>query len=147
MSIWFSEYGIEAVRSMFANTIMEHLGIELTEIGDDFLTATMPVDHRTHQPYGVLHGGASVTLAETLGSFGAHMTVDPSKFASVGLEINANHIRPVKTGKVTGTAKPVHLGKKTQIWSIEIKNEEGKLVCLSRITMAIINKDGLDRRK
>ena len=147
MPIWFSHYSLETVRSLFRNTIIEQLGIQLIEIGADYLVATMPVDHRTHQPYGVLHGGASVTLAETLGSFGAHMTIDPDKLASVGLEVNANHIRPVTSGIVTGTARPVHLGSKTQIWTIEIKNEEGKLVCISRITMAIIEKNGLERRK
>lgn len=120
--------------------MVEHLGIEFTEVSKDSISATMPVDNRTVQPYGILHGGASVALAETLGSVAAHASIDFSKYQSVGLEINANHIRSVKSGKVTGTASPVHIGRSTHVWSIEIKNEEGQLVCTSRITMAIIEK-------
>ena len=120
--------------------MVEHLGIEITEIGSDFLKGKMPVDHRTVQPMNILHGGASVALAETLGSIAAVLTVDASKYSCVGMEINANHIRPVSSGYVYATARPVHLGKKSQVWSIEIVNEEGKMVCISRITMAVIDK-------
>ena len=131
---------IEDLNKMSNGTMVEHLGIEFTEVSKDSISATMPVDNRTVQPYGILHGGASVALAETLGSVAAHASIDFSKYQSVGLEINANHIRSVKSGKVTGTASPVHIGRSTHVWSIEIKNEEGQLVCTSRITMAIIEK-------
>lgn len=121
-------------------TILGHIGIEFTDVGDDYVTARMPVDHRTHQPYGLLHGGASVTLAETLGSTGAYLCVDPERFLVVGLEINANHVRGVREGWVTGTARPLHRGKTTQLWEIKIIDDAGKLVCVSRITMAILEK-------
>lgn len=117
--------------------MMETLGIRFTEIGDDWLRGTMPVDHRTHQPYGLLHGGASVVLAETLGSSAAMLSLDPSEVA-VGLDINANHIRGVRSGIVTGTAHMVHIGRTTQVWEIRIEAETGELVCISRITMAVI---------
>lgn len=117
-----------------------HLGMEFTEIGDDHVTARMPVDVRTHQPYGLLHGGASVALAETLGSTGAFMCVDPARQYVVGLEINANHVRAVKEGWVTGTARPLHRGKTTQIWEIRIVDGADKLVCISRITIAVLDK-------
>lgn len=119
--------------------MMEHLGIVFTEIGDDYVKATMPVDHRHHQPYGLLHGGASVSLAESLGSVAAHMTVDSEKFHTVGLEINANHIRSVRSGIVTGIARPLHTGKSTQVWEIRITNEQDQLTCVSRLTVAIIS--------
>lgn len=122
---------------------MEALDIQITELGDDFIRGTMPVDHRTVQPYGILHGGASVSLAETLGSIAAHLVIDGSKFYTVGQEINANHIRPASKGRVTGTARPIHLGRSSQIWGIEITNEDGKLVCISRITMAVVSKEQL----
>lgn len=120
------------------NTMMETLGMRFTAIGDDFIEAEMPVDHRTHQPRGILHGGASVALAETLGSVGAALTVDSNLFRCVGLEINANHVRSVTSGVVIGRAEPVHIGRSTQIWEIRIRNSEEKLVCLSRLTMAIL---------
>jgi 1,4-dihydroxy-2-naphthoyl-CoA hydrolase len=120
--------------------MVEHLGIEITEIGSDFLKGKMPVDHRTVQPMNILHGGASVALAETLGSIAAVLTVEPSKYSCVGMEINANHIRPVSSGYVYATARPVHLGKKSQVWTIDIVNEQDKIVCVSRITMAVIDK-------
>jgi 1,4-dihydroxy-2-naphthoyl-CoA hydrolase len=123
--------------------MIEHLGIEFTEIGDDYIRATMPVDARTRQPYGLLHGGASVALAETLGSMGAAMCVNGKEYQCVGQEINANHVRAARTGLVTGTARPVHLGGRTQIWSIEIVNEAGKLVCISRLTIAVIRLGAL----
>jgi 1,4-dihydroxy-2-naphthoyl-CoA hydrolase len=121
-------------------TLVDHLGLVFTGIGDDFLEATLPVDHRTIQPFGVLHGGASVVLAETLGSVAASLTLDRTKQHAVGLEINANHLRSVREGKVTGTAKPLHVGKSTQVWEIKIVNEAGQLCCISRITMAILDK-------
>ncbi len=125
---------------MGKNTMVEHLGIVFTDIQEDSLTATMPVDKRTLQPYGLLHGGASVALAETLGSVAAHLSVDSDRYLTVGLEINANHIKSTRSGIVTGTARPIHIGRSTHVWSIDIVNEEGQLVCTSRITMAIIAK-------
>ncbi len=125
---------------MGKNTMVEHLGIVFTDIQEDSLTATMPVDKRTLQPYGLLHGGASVALAETLGSVAAHLSVDSDRYLTVGLEINANHIKSARSGIVTGTARPIHIGRSTHVWSIDIVNEEGQLVCTSRITMAIIAK-------
>jgi 1,4-dihydroxy-2-naphthoyl-CoA hydrolase len=143
MSIWFRSNTIESVQQRGKNTMVEHLGIEITEIGEDFLKGTMPVDHRTVQPMGILHGGASVALAETLGSLAANLVVDPEKKYCVGLDINANHIRSAKSGRVTGTAKPLHLGESTQVWSIEIKDEANRLVCISRLTMAVLAKPAL----
>nr|WP_289623412.1 hotdog fold thioesterase [Flavihumibacter fluvii] len=118
----------------------EHLGIEWVEVGPDYIRARMPVDHRTKQPHGLLHGGASVALAETIGSVGAAMTVDQDKFIAVGLEINANHVRSARSGFVTGTARPLHKGSTTQVWDIRIEDEKGKLICLSRLTVAILKK-------
>ncbi|MEO7067218.1 MAG: hotdog fold thioesterase [Rhodanobacter sp.] len=138
MSIWQQDTDLERINGWSANTMMETLGIRMTAIGDDWLQGTMPVDHRTHQPYGLLHGGASVVLAETLGSTAAMLTLDPEKQLTVGLDINANHIRGVRSGIVTGTAKALHVGRSTQVWEIRIENEEGALVCISRITMAVI---------
>jgi 1,4-dihydroxy-2-naphthoyl-CoA hydrolase len=117
---------------------METLGIRFTEVGDDWLRGTMPVDHRTHQPFGLLHGGASVVLAETLGSSAALLTLDTAKEVAVGLDINANHVRGVREGLVTGTARALHLGRSTQVWEIRIENAEGGLVCISRLTMAVV---------
>lgn len=118
----------------------DFLDIKFSKIGEDFLEATMPVDHRTKQPLGLLHGGANVVLAETLGSVAATLTVDQNKQYCVGLEINANHLKSVKDGLVRGVTQPVHLGKKTQVWEIKIYNEQDELTCISRITMAIIDK-------
>lgn len=129
-----------ALNTMSVNTMVTHLGIEFTRIGEDFIEARMPVDHRTHQPLGLLHGGASVVLAETLGSVAATCCVDMSKQYCVGLEINANHIKSVREGFVTGITRPIHVGKKTQVWEIRISNEQNELVCVSRITMAVIDK-------
>ncbi|MEY3418072.1 MAG: hypothetical protein RL060_2184 [Bacteroidota bacterium] len=120
--------------------MLAHLGIEITEIGTDYIVGKMPVDDRTKQPYGFLHGGASVVLAESLGSIGANHFVDQEKYYCVGLEINANHLRPVQSGYVIGKAQAIHLGKTTQIWEIKITNEAQKLVCISRLTMAVIAK-------
>jgi 1,4-dihydroxy-2-naphthoyl-CoA hydrolase len=118
-------------------TMSEFLGIEWTEIGDDFIKARMPVDHRTKQPYGLLHGGASAVLAETLGSVGSALVVDHTKFFCVGVEINANHVRAVKEGYVTGHVTPLHLGRQIHVWEIKIYNEENKLTCVSRLTVAV----------
>ncbi|MCP4159559.1 MAG: hotdog fold thioesterase [Deltaproteobacteria bacterium] len=137
MTIWKSPMTPEQINSM-ENTIVNHLDIKITEVGDDYIKATMPVDHRTHQPMGILHGGASVVLAETLGSIAAHMAGEPGTY-SVGLEVNANHVRSVSKGLVTGVGRPVHVGRTTQIWDIKIVDEEGKTVCVSRLTMAVLN--------
>ncbi|MEC7752420.1 MULTISPECIES: hotdog fold thioesterase [Roseivirga] len=125
---------------MSKNTLVEHLGIEVTELGKDYLIGKMPVDHRTHQPLGMLHGGASVVLAETLGSIAATLTVDPQRQYCVGLDINANHIKSVRSGFVYGKTTPIHVGKRTQVWEIRIENEEKELICISRITMAVLDK-------
>jgi 1,4-dihydroxy-2-naphthoyl-CoA hydrolase len=140
MSIWFKEPTTELLNKRGENTLTTFIGIEVTKIGEDYLEGTMPVDERTVQPLGLLHGGASCVLAESLGSIAANMVLDTSKEYAVGLEINANHLRSATSGKVTGTAKPIHLGRKTQVWDIKIKNEEGKLTCISRLTMAVIQR-------
>jgi 1,4-dihydroxy-2-naphthoyl-CoA hydrolase len=142
VSIWRNPKTIEELNGAPPGTLIQHLGIRFTEVGADYLRGTMPVDERTKQPFGLLHGGASVALAETLGSMGAAMCVEPSKFLCVGQEINANHVRAVSSGLVTGTARPLHIGGRTQVWTIEIVNEAGKLVCASRLTMAVIKADG-----
>ena len=134
------EITLEKLNSWRRNTMVEHLGIELTEVGDQYLCGKMPVDHRTHQPMGLLHGGASVALAETLGSIAAQLQVDQNKYACVGLEINANHIKGVRNGFVYGKATALHLGRTTQVWEIRITNEAEELVCISRITIAVIEK-------
>jgi uncharacterized protein (TIGR00369 family) len=121
-------------------TMVDHLGIEFLEVGDDYVKARMPVDRRTIQPFGLLHGGASVALAETLGSVAANLCVDREKKMCVGLEINANHLRPVTNGFVYGVARPVHVGDTTQVWEIRILNEQDKLVCISRLTLANLDK-------
>ncbi len=128
------------LQKMGKNTMVEHLGIEFTDFGNDFIEARMPVDHRTHQPMGLLHGGASVVLAETLGSVASSLLIDLKKQACVGIEINANHITSVRHGYVTGKATPIHLGKKTHVWDIRITSDAGELVCISRLTVAIIDK-------
>ena len=139
MSIWFQKnVSVDQLHLLGKNTMTEYLGIEFTEIGDNYLKATMPVDHRTKQPHGLLHGGASVVLAETLGSVGAALVIDPEKFFCVGLEVNANHIRGVKKGHVTGTATPLHMGSTTHVWDIRIHDEHMKLVCVSRLTVMVI---------
>jgi 1,4-dihydroxy-2-naphthoyl-CoA hydrolase len=140
MSIFNQQVTIEGMNKMSANTMVSHLGIEFTHLGEDFIVAKMPVDSRTHQPLGLLHGGASVSLAETLGSVAATCCIDREKQYCVGLEINANHVKSVKNGFVYGTTKPIHIGKKTHVWEIRIINEQQELVCISRITMAIIDK-------
>lgn len=138
MSIWQQDTDLDRINGWTANTLMATLGIRYTAVGDDWLRGTLPVDHRTHQPYGLLHGGASVALAETLGSTAAMLTLDPAKFRAVGLEINANHVRGVREGTVTGTARALHLGRSTQVWEIRIEDERQKLVCIARLTMAVV---------
>jgi 1,4-dihydroxy-2-naphthoyl-CoA hydrolase len=140
MKIFNENVTLEALNRLSPNTIAENLGIEFTEIGPDYLEAKMPVDHRTHQPLGLLHGGASVVLAETLGSVAAMCCVDITKQYCVGLEINANHVRSVRSGFVKGITRPVHIGKKTQVWEIKITSEQNELVCISRITLAVLDK-------
>jgi 1,4-dihydroxy-2-naphthoyl-CoA hydrolase len=143
MSIWRSLRTVEELNANREGTLIENLGILFTEIGADFVRGTMPVDTRTAQPYGLLHGGASVALAETLGSMGASMCVDADEYQVVGQEINANHVRAARGGLVTGTARAVHLGGRTHVWTIDIVNESLKLVCISRITMAVIKRGAL----
>lgn len=139
MSIWFIEPTPDQMHAISQNTLIEHLGIEFLEIGEDTIKARLPVDHRTVQPAGLLHGGASAALAETLGSMASTLCIDLAKKRCVGLEINANHIRPATSGYVYGVARPIHLGNTTHIWDIRITNEQDKLVCIARLTMAILD--------
>ena len=138
MAIWKQVPDLDRLNGASTNTLMAVLGIRFTAFGDDWLRGSMPVDARTHQPFGLLHGGASVALAETLGSSAALLTLDPAQELAVGLEINANHVRGVRSGTVTGTARMLHLGRSTQLWEIRIENEDGALVCISRLTMAVV---------
>jgi len=129
---------VDQLNRRSANTALASLGIEFTEVGEDFLRGTMPVDGRTHQPYGLLHGGASALLAETLGSMAANLCIeDNAKEQAVGIEINANHLRAVTSGVVTGTARAVHVGRSTQVWDIRIEDSDGRAVCVSRLTLAV----------
>ena len=138
MSIWKVEPDVKVVNEMHANTVAAQLGIAFTEIGEDFVRGTMPVDGRTRQPMGLLHGGATVVLAETLGSMAASFCIDLSTHYCVGLNINANHTRAVRSGVVTGTARPVHLGQSTHVWDIQVTDDRGRTVNVSRLTMAIL---------
>ena len=138
--IWRVQATPEQLRERSRNTLAEWLDIRVTEIGPDYLRATMPVNSHTHQPQGILHGGASVALAETIGSLAANLCVDLTKYVCVGQEINANHLRPASSGLVTGTARPYHVGGRSQVWGIEIRDENDKLVCVSRITMAVVER-------
>lgn len=138
--IFPKELTLDQLNERGANCMVEHLGIEVIEIGERSLTAKMAVDERTKQPLGLLHGGASLALAETVGSIASAVIANPNGQYSVGLEINANHLRAVKSGHVYATAVPFHIGRKTHVWNIEIKNDEGKLVCISRFTVAIVDK-------
>lgn len=140
MNIWFHKPTTEQLNAQVARTLLEQLDISFTEVGDDYLVATMPVDHRTVQPAGLLHGGASAALAESLGSFGAYLTVDARQYDCVGIEINANHVRAKTDGQVTGVARPIHLGRSTQVWDIRITDERERLICASRLTVAIVQK-------
>lgn len=132
----------EALNATRGDTLVGHLGILITEVGEDFVRGTMPVDARTHQPFGLLHGGASVALAETLGSIGGNLCLDNTVAMAVGLEISANHVRAVTSGIVTGTARPLHVGRNTQVWDIRIENEDGQLTCISRLTLAVVPRRG-----
>ncbi|OYY99747.1 MAG: esterase [Polaromonas sp. 28-63-22] len=136
-AIWKKPISVELLAASSAHSAVSHLGIEFLEVGDDFIRARVPVDSRTVQPYGLLHGGVSVTLAETLGSCGAAYSV-PEGHRAVGLEINANHFKGTRSGWVTGTARPLHRGRSTQVWQIELRNEAGELTCISRITLAML---------
>lgn len=140
--IWQRDFTLDSLNGTSLNTLVEHLGIVYSAYGDDFLQATMPVEPRTHQPMGMLHGGASVVLAETLGSIAGNLCV-PRTHSCVGLDINANHLRPKRDGVVTGTARPVHLGATTQVWQIDIQDERQRLVCCSRLTLAVLNQNKL----
>ncbi len=137
-SVFRRTRSLEDLNAHSLNTSITHLGIRITEIGEDFIRGTMPVDQRTKQPYGLLHGGSSAMLAETLASVAANMCVEKEGQQAVGLELNCNHVRGVTQGVVTGTARPVHVGRKTQVWDIRIEDERGKLCCVSRLTLAVI---------
>ena len=136
--IWFKRPTLESIHNSHIDTAVEHLEIEFTEIGDDFLAARMPTTIRTRQPYGTIHGGVSLVMAETIGSCGAAGCVDQTKFRVFGQEINGNHLRPNYEGYVYGVGRPVMLGRRSQVWSIEIRNEAGKMTCISRLTMAVV---------
>jgi 1,4-dihydroxy-2-naphthoyl-CoA hydrolase len=139
--IWFNKnLSLADLSHLDADNMAGHIGLQFTAIGPDYLQGTLPVDHRTRQPYGLLHGGASCVLAETLGSVASTLVVDPEKFICVGLEINANHVRSARNGVVTGTCSPVHIGASTHVWDIRIHDERGKLVCVSRLTVAVLKK-------
>lgn len=141
MSIWFKkDLTIEDFSSWPQNTMSEHLGMKFVELGRDFLKVSMPVDHRTKQPYGILHGGASVALAETVGSVASALVIDHTKYFCVGIEINANHIRSAREGLVTGTCTPVHIGSSTHVWDIRIHDEKERLICVSRLTVAVLER-------
>src|SRR4051794_35966879 len=141
MNIWFKkDITISEFEYWGKNTLNEHLEIKIIELGDNFIKASMPVDHRSHQPYGLLHGGASAVLAETLGSLASALAIDRQKFICVGIEINANHIRGVRNGLVIGTVTPIHVGSTTHVWDIRINDENNKLICVSRLTVAILKK-------
>jgi len=140
MSIWFQEYSLDDISAFQRGNMGAHIGIEIVCIGPDHLDARMPVDERTTQPDGILHGGASVALAETLGSVGGAMVVDRERFQVVGQEINANHLRPVREGFVHGSARPIHIGRRSQVWAIEIVDDNQRLVCVSRLTLAVIER-------
>lgn len=138
MSLWRTQPNIEQLNAGQKNTIGELLDIRFESFDDESLTASMVVDHRTHQPYGLLHGGASVVLAESVGSVAAYLCIDPSKFYCVGLEVNANHLRGVRSGRVTAVAKAIHIGRTTQVWDIRLITDDGKTNCVSRLTMAVV---------
>ena len=137
-SVFRSPVNLDQLNALSANSLIAHLGIVFTAAGDDWLEATMPVDERTHQPYGLLHGGASVVLAETLGSSAGNLCVDPAQQMCVGVEINANHLRGERSGVVTGRASALHVGRTSQVWQIDIRNAAGKRVCVSRLTLAVV---------
>jgi 1,4-dihydroxy-2-naphthoyl-CoA hydrolase len=139
-SIWREPLTLDAINAMGEGNMGAHLDIRFTEVGPDFLRASMPVDSRTRQPFGLLHGGASVVLAETVGSVAANACVDTATHYCVGIEVNANHVRPVREGRVTATARPLHRGRSTQVWQIHIRNETEALICASRLTVAVVER-------
>lgn len=140
-SIWYKTPDPALIDAMSKGTIDEHLGIKITQVGDDYLSGTMPADKRTFQPYGIVHGGANVVLAETLGSIaGAHL-IDTNSLLCLGQEVSATHLRPVSSGMVTGTARPIHLGKRSHVWEIRLENDQGKLSCIAKLILAIVAKD------
>ena len=147
MSIWFKPYTLESVQQRGRNTMVEHIGIQITELGGDYLRGIMPVDQRTVQPMGILHGGASIALAETLGSIAANLVIDPEKYYCVGLDINGNHIRAAKGGWVTGTALPVHIGSSTQVWTIEIRDEKSAWYVSAALPWQYCNKKVTNNRE
>jgi 1,4-dihydroxy-2-naphthoyl-CoA hydrolase len=138
MRLWKQDASVDRIDAWNRNTLGDALGMHITEIGDDYVRGTMPVDARTHQPFGLLHGGASVALAETLGSVAGNLCLDADKELAVGLDINANHVRAVTSGLVTGTARALHIGRATQVWEIRIEDEAQQLVCISRLTLAVV---------
>ena len=144
MSIWFEDYDhttpalLDQLNALARETADSHLGIRLTEIGDDFVRGTVPVDQRTRQPFGLLHGGVSVVLAESLGSVAANLCINPTTSMCVGIDINASHVRAVRSGTVTGTARPFRIGRSTQVWGIELENDQQQLSCVARLTIAVI---------
>lgn len=138
--IWVRPMPLDALNTLAVDTVAEHLDIRFTEVGPDYLCASMPVDRRTHQPFGFLHGGASVVLAETVGSMAANGCINAETHYCVGLDVNANHLRPVREGRVTATARPLHRGRTTQVWQIRIRDAAGRLVCASRLTMAVVER-------
>lgn len=138
MTIWFDTVTASQLNDLVPGTLMEQLGIEFTDVGDDYLRAAMPMDERTCQPEGLLHGGASAALAETLASVAGHLIIDRDAFSCVGLAINANHIRPVREGYVVGTVRPIHLGRSTQVHEVRVDDHCGRLVCVSRVTLAVV---------
>ena len=146
--IWFKDYDLEFLEKFRIANMGEHIGIDITEVGPDFLKGIMPVDQRTTQPFGILHGGASCVLSESLGSVAAWMTIDPDQYRAVGIEINCNHIRAVTKGNVIGTCTPMHTGRRTQVWQTDITEEAtGKRVAISRLTVAIIDHGTLSAQK
>ena len=138
MGLWLTPPDLERLNASSKNTIVELLDITFDAFDDDSMTASMVVDHRTHQPFGLLHGGASVVLAESLGSMASYLCVDTKKFYCVGLEVNANHLRAVRSGRVTAVARPVHMGRTTHVWDIRLTDDSGKLSCISRLTIAVV---------
>ncbi len=143
MPVWHQPLDIDQLNASCRNTLMEVLDIRFEACGDDWLRASMPVDRRTHQPFGMLHGGASVALAESVGSMAAVLTLDSTRELAVGLDINANHLRAVRTGRVTATARPIHIGRRTQVWHIELHNDIGQQTCVSRLTMAVVAREAI----
>ena len=140
-SIWYRTPDPALIDAMSKGTIDEHLGIKITKVGDDYLSGTMPADKRTFQPYGIVHGGANVVLAETLGSIAGAHVIDTNSLLCLGQEVSATHLRPVSSGMVTGTARPIHLGKRSHVWEIRLENDQGKLSCIAKLILAIVAKE------